>query len=74
MVDLLYPLNLYKQRLKKKIRGAKESQKKRLKTTIQPITIIGDLIIADTKATFDAAINITSKVKNTFLKSTTKSA
>jgi len=38
------------------------------------MTIIGDLIIADTKATSNAAINITSKVRNTFLKSITKSA
>ena len=38
------------------------------------MTIVGDFIIADIKATFDIAINITSKVRNTFLKSTTKSA
>ena len=38
------------------------------------MTIIGDFIIADIKAIFNAAINITSKVRNTFLKSTIKSA
>ena len=38
------------------------------------MTITGDLIIADTKATFNAVINITSKVRNTFLKSIIKSA
>jgi len=38
------------------------------------MTIIGDLIITDIKATSDAAINITSKVRNTFPKSITKSA
>jgi len=53
------------------IRGTKKYRKKRLETTM---TIMGDLIIADIKATSDAAINITSEVRNTFLKSITKSA
>jgi len=38
------------------------------------MTIIGDLIIADIKVTSNAAINIINKVRNTFLKSITKSA
>lgn len=38
------------------------------------MTIAGDLIITDTKATSDAAINITSEVRNTFPKSIIKSA
>ena len=54
--------------------GEAEESQKRLETTILPITIVGDLITADIKAAFDATINITNKVRNTFLKSTTKSA
>ena len=72
ITDLLYlSLNLYKQRLKETIRGTEKYQKKRLETTI---TIIGDLIITDIKTTSNAAINITSKVRNIFPKSITKSA
>jgi len=75
MADLLCPLlNLCKWRSEETIRGAKKSQKKGLETTTQPITIAGDLIIADTKATSDAAINITSEVRNIFPKFIIKSA
>jgi len=38
------------------------------------MTIVDAFIIADTKATSNAAINITSKVRDTFLKSTIESA
>ena len=65
------PLNLRKRGSEETIGGTEKYRKKRLETTM---TIAGDLIIADTKATSDAAINITSEVRNTFPKSITKSA
>ena len=57
------------------IKEAQESQKK-IETTTQPITTTDALTITEavTETAFDAAINTTNNITETFLKSNTEAA